>query len=419
MQEGFLINIIGFKKKDNKNKQLKMSENKNNTNIIAVINNIFHTALERGASDIHIEPKQETLDIRVRVDGEFGEFQSYPKELHQPIVTRIKLLADLKIDENRLPQDGKTAMKVSNKNIDLRISVLPTIYGEKVCIRILQTDNVSVSLEDLGILDHSLKRIQDALEKTYGIILVTGPTGSGKTTSLYAMLSRYNPQNYNISTLEDPVEYKMKNVNQTQIRKDIGFDFSDGLRSLVRQDPDIIMVGEIRDKITASLAIESALTGHLVFSTIHTNTAAATVQRLLNMGIESYLLPSALRMIMAQRLVRRICPHCEEMYRPNVKIVEKIKSAVGDIVEVKEDEIQLYRGKGCEKCGNSGFSGRAGIFEIMPITPKITEAILDGESSQKIEKIAISEGMLTMKQDGFLKVVMGITTLEEVIAVIG
>nr|HPO06006.1 ATPase, T2SS/T4P/T4SS family [Candidatus Gracilibacteria bacterium] len=222
-----------------------MTEDKNN--IVNIINKIFYLALARKASDIHIEPKMESLDVRIRIDGEFSEYVSYPKELHQPIVVRIKMLADLKIDETRLPQDGKSALKMNDENIDLRISVLPTIYGEKICIRILKADQANVRLEELGILDYSLQKINQALKHTYGIILVTGPTGSGKTTSLYAMLSTYDANKFNITTLEDPVEYKMPNVNQTQIRKEIGFDFSDGLRSLVRQDPDIIMVGEIRD----------------------------------------------------------------------------------------------------------------------------------------------------------------------------
>jgi type IV pilus assembly protein PilB len=390
-----------------------------NTDIIAIINTIFHKALERGASDVHIEPKEKTLDVRMRVDGSFGEMQHYDRALIQPMTTRLKLLADLKIDETRLPQDGKSSIKMNDKNIDLRISVLPTIYGEKICIRILKTDDVSVKLDELGILDHSLKRIQKALAQTYGIILVTGPTGSGKTTSLYGMLSTYDPKEYNISTLEDPVEYKMKDVNQTQIKKEIGFDFSDGLRTIVRQDPDIIMVGEIRDKVTASLAIESALTGHLVFSTIHTNNAASTIQRLLNMGIERYLLPSALRLIMAQRLVRRVCPHCEEIYRPSEKIIEKIQEEVGELVEIKPDEIHLYRGKGCEQCGGTGFKGRVGIYEVLPVSSTIADGILENKSSTEIEEIAKKEGMLTMKQDGMLKVVMGITTFEEVLAVIG
>lgn len=391
----------------------------NTSNITAIINDIFHLALSRGASDIHIEPKEKALDVRIRVDGEFGEFQHFPIELHQSIVTRIKMLADLKIDETRLPQDGKTAIKMEDENIDLRISVIPTIYGEKIVIRILKTNNAKVDLEELGILDYALKKIKEALAMSYGIILVTGPTGAGKTTSLYGMLSHYDPKKYNISTLEDPVEYKMKDVNQTQIRKDIGFDFADGLRTLVRQDPDIIMVGEIRDKTTATLSVESALTGHLVFSTIHTNTAASTIQRLTNMGVEKYLLPSALRMIMAQRLVRRICPHCEELYKPNKGVLDILKEEVGTIVNIDENALHLYRGKGCEKCGGTGFAGRIGIYEIMPISTQISEMILSEVPALEIEKQAIKEGMLTMRKDGILKVIMGLTTLEEVIAVIG
>jgi len=396
-----------------------VDEGKKTTDIISIINNIFHIALVRKASDIHIEPKEKELDVRIRVDGEFSEFHTFPLEIHQPVVTRMKMLADLKIDENRLPQDGKASINMNNEAIDLRISVLPTIYGEKICIRILRGEQEKLKLSDLGILDYALKRIEESLKKTYGIILVTGPTGAGKTTTLYAMLSTFNPKEYNISTLEDPVEYKMKDVNQSQVKKDIGFDFSDGLRSLVRQDPDIIMVGEIRDKVTASLAIESALTGHLVFSTIHTNTAAATIQRLLNMEVERYLLPSALRMIMAQRLTRKICSFCQESYKPDDVVIKKIKEEIGDVININEQELRLYRGKGCKKCGNTGYAGRIAIYEIMPISNKISEMILEGAPASELEKQAMKEGMLTMKQDGFVKMVMGITTMEEVLSVIG
>ncbi|PCI25395.1 hypothetical protein COB57_01565 [Candidatus Peregrinibacteria bacterium] len=387
--------------------------------IIAIINNIFHTALSRNASDIHIEPKKDSLDVRIRIDGEFGEFLQYPREIHQSIVTRIKLLADLKIDETRLPQDGKASLTMDENDVDLRISVLPTIYGEKVCIRLLKSNASKVKLDDLGILDYSLKRIEEALKKTYGIILVTGPTGAGKTTTLYGMLETYDPKKFNISTLEDPVEYKMHNVNQCQIRKDIGFDFANGLRSLVRQDPDIIMVGEIRDEVTAKLAIESALTGHLVFSTIHTNTAAATIQRLINMNVERYLLPSAIRMIVAQRLVRKICTDCQAVYKPSKDIVKVIEKEIGGVIQIDTKNLHLYKGKGCEKCGNSGFYGRVGIYEVLPVTAKISELILKGAPSSEIEETAKKEGMLDMKQDGFLKVVMGMTTIEEVVATIG
>jgi len=388
-------------------------------NIIAIINNIFHTALSKNASDIHIEPKMDRMDVRLRIDGGITLFESFPIDVHQPVVTRVKILANLKIDETRLPQDGKASLKSEGSNIDLRISVLPTIYGEKICIRILRTDQTKVDLEELGILDYALQKVYKALKKKFGIILTTGPTGAGKTTSLYGMLSNYDPEKYNISTLEDPVEYKMNGVNQTQVNKDIGFDFSDGLRTLVRQDPDIIMVGEIRDKTTATLAIESALTGHLVFSTIHTNSASATIQRLLNMGVEKFLLPSALQLIIAQRLARRTCSSCKELYVPSESVIKKLKEEVKDVFDFDEKSIQLYKGKGCDACGGSGFKGRVGLYEVLETSQEIAEMILDGEPAMRIEEQAIKQGMLTMKKDGMLKVIMGMTTFEEVLAVLG
>jgi len=392
-------------------------ENKND--IIAIINDIFYQALTNNASDIHIEPKRENVGVRMRIDGEFGQNKVYPIEIHQPMITRMKILADLKIDETRLPQDGKASMTAEGENVDLRISVLPTIYGEKICIRILKTNQKKVDLEELGILDYALQKIYKALKKKYGIILTTGPTGAGKTTSLYGMLSHYDPKSYNISTLEDPVEYKMNDVNQTQINRDIGFDFSDGLRTLVRQDPDIIMVGEIRDRVTASLAVESALTGHLVFSTIHTNTASATIQRLLNMGVEKFLLPSAMQLIIAQRLARKICDNCKELYVPNDNVISKLKDEIGHMINIDQENIHLYKGKGCSKCENTGFSGRVGVYEVMEISQVICELILEGAPTVRIEEAAIKDGMLPMKKDGLLKVVMGLTTFEEVLSLVG
>lgn len=386
--------------------------------IISIVNGIFYESVTRNASDIHIEPKAHAVDIRFRIDGNFVHYKTLSEETLLPIVTRMKMVANLKIDENRVPQDGKASLSLNNQDIDLRVSVLPILYGEKVVIRLLKSSNEAPNLEKMGMLDYAMNKVKKCLKKTYGIILVAGPTGAGKTTTLYGMLGTFDPTKYNISTLEDPVEYKMKDVNQSQMRPDVGFSFIDGLRSIVRQDPDIIMVGEIRDRETASLAIESALTGHLVFSTIHTNSASATVQRLLNMGIEKYLVPTAVQLVVSQRLVRRICPSCEETYRPSNELIDTIEKEVGHIITINKENIHLSRGKGCEKCTGSGFFGRVAVFEVMPMSQKLTEVIMTPSvTAQEIEKIAVEEGMLTLRQDGILKAVMNMTTVEEALAI--
>jgi type IV pilus assembly protein PilB len=389
-------------------------------NVIEVIDDMFKSAVDMNASDIHIEPKVDCVSIRFRVDGKFVPFKRLDSSIKQQLITRMKILSGLKIDENRLPQDGKATFPTQNQNIDMRVSILPVVFGEKVVIRILKKDQQRLSLKDIGLLGNALEKVEKALHKTYGIILATGPTGSGKSTTLYSVLGTFNPEEVNISTLEDPVEYTMPGVNQSQINADIGFDFPDGLRSLLRQDPDIIMVGEIRDRKTAQLAVESALTGHLVFSTLHTNDAATTVQRLVDMGVEPFLISSSVQVIVAQRLVRRVCPYC----RVPIKLEGNAKMAVvqeiGSLVDKDIDQIAFFKAKGCDRCKNLGYKGRVGIYEVLEISPAIQTLILkEGIDSTTIKNQAIKEGMLTLLQDGLIKAALGMTTLEEVYRVVG
>ncbi len=391
-----------------------------NINIIEVIDDMFRTAVEMNASDIHIEPWETSIVIRFRVDGKFAQYKKLDGSVKQQFVTRIKILSGLKIDENRLPQDGKASFPAKDQTVDLRVSILPVVFGEKIVIRILKKSQKKLSIKDLGIMGTSLEKVERALHKTYGIILATGPTGSGKSTTLYTLLGTYDVAQHNISTLEDPVEYSMQGVNQSQIHADIGFDFSDGLRSLVRQDPDIIMVGEVRDKKTAQLAIESALTGHLVFSTLHTNDAATTVQRLVDMGVEPFLITSSIQLVIAQRLVRKVCPFCRVPIRLDGSIKTQVTLQIGNMVDKDVDQIAFFKAKGCPQCNNLGFKGRIGIYEVLEITPPIQTLVLkEGVDSNTIKEEALKEGMTTLLQDGLVKAALGLTTVEEVFRVVG
>lgn len=389
-------------------------------NVIELIDDMFKTAVDMNASDIHIEPKEDCINIRFRVDGKFVPFKRMDPGIKQQLVTRMKILSGLKIDENRLPQDGKATFPTQNQNIDLRVSILPVVFGEKVVIRILKKNQQRLSLKDVGLLGSSLEKVEKALHRTYGIILVTGPTGSGKSTTLYAVLGMFNPEDVNISTLEDPVEYTMPGVNQSQIHADIGFDFCDGLRSLLRQDPDIIMVGEVRDKKTAQLAVESALTGHLVFSTLHTNDASTTVQRLVDMGVEPFLISSSVQVIIAQRLVRRVCPYCRVPIKIEGNAKLKVVEEIGQLIDKDIDQVAFFKAKGCQHCKNLGYKGRIGIYEVLEISPLIQSLILrEGIDSTTIKNHAIKEGMITLLQDGLIKAALGTTTIDEVYRVVG
>ncbi len=381
-----------------------------------IVNQVLKDAIGSRASDVHIEPLEDRTRIRFRIDGILQERLVLPHAVHDALVSRIKIVSNLKIDEKRLPQDGRFNFKTDDNEIDLRISTLPTVNGEKVVMRLLRKTGGASSLGDLGLRGKALEDLERSIEKPHGIILVTGPTGSGKTTTLYSALTKLNTAKVNIMTLEDPVEYQMAGVNQVQVNAAIGLTFASGLRSFLRQDPNIIMVGEIRDSETAELAIQASLTGHLVLSTLHTNSAAGSLPRLMDMGAETFLLASTMIAIEAQRVVRKICDSCKTPYVPLEPEIENMKDILGSSYP-EEGVSQLYKGQGCTECNNGGYLGRTGIYEVLPVTDKIAKMILERKSSAEIEKQAVSEGMITMKQDGYLKVIEGITTIEEVLRV--
>jgi len=375
--------------------------------VVRIVNLIIMQAVSDGASDIHIEPNEDGLQLRYRIDGELSFVPPPPPALHNAIVSRIKILSKLDISEKRLPQDGAITMKIENRNIDMRVSSIPTIYGEKICIRILDKGKVPLDINNMGIDEHSLKNFKDALGKPYGLMLVTGPTGSGKTTTLYACLNHINEPSSNINTIEDPVEYKLKGVNQILVRSDIGLTFASGLRSFLRQDPDVIMVGEIRDAETAEMCVRAALTGHFVLSTLHTNNAVQAIDRLVNIGVEPILILSSLVLIVAQRLVRRLCPKCREAYVPT----QVIKDSFG----LKDTDI-VYKPKGCEFCKNLGYKGRLPIHETLVIDEDIKNLIAQRSPSNVIEKKARENGMRNLRDSGVQRIKEGLTTIEEVIA---
>jgi len=356
------------------------------------------------------------LRVRYRIDGILYDKLSLPRNVRDSLISRIKILAELKIDEHRTPQDGRFNFKIDKQEVDIRVSILPTVKGEKIAMRLLYKSGGIPSLADLGMGGPALKALETSILRPHGIILVCGPTGSGKTTTLYAVLSRLNTTRVNISSLEDPVEYEMPGINQVQVNTAVGLTFAEGLRSFLRQDPNIILVGEIRDKETADLAIQAALTGHLVFSTLHTSRAAGALPRLMDLGSESFLLASTVNAIVGQRIVRRICPHCKEAYVPPQQLLEEVKRVLGKLYPANTNG-KFYRGKGCTECGNLGYMGRQGIYEVMMASEKIAHLMIEGKEEQKLEDEAILEGMITMKQDGYLKVLRGDTTMEEVLRV--
>ncbi len=381
--------------------------------VIRLVNQLIQKAVESRASDIHIEPFADELKVRYRVDGILHEVPSPPVRSTAAIISRVKIMAKLNIAERRLPQDGRIPLRVQGKELDLRVSTVPTMFGESVVMRLLDKESVRFDLDALGFDGGPRARLDVIMEIPYGILLVTGPTGSGKSTTLYTILSRLNTQERKIITVEDPVEYQIPGINQIQVKPAIGMTFSGALRSIVRQDPDIIMVGEMRDLETASIAVQSALTGHLVLSTLHTNDAASGVTRLLDMGVEDYLLTSTINGILAQRLVRRLCPACREPYQPLPEVSAKIRKALGGDL----DATQLYRAPGCERCNTTGYHGRLVITEVLRMSDAIRRAVLDHATATEILRIAIEEGMDTMYQDGLRKCLDGRTTLEEVLRV--
>ena len=384
--------------------------------IAKIVSTILEYAVTSRSSDVHIEPQEDRVRVRYRIDGILYDRLSLPKTVQEAVISRIKILSEMKIDEHRSPQDGRFNFKVEDKEVDLRISVLPTTFGEKIVMRLLRKSGGLPTLNELGLAGTSLKNLETAILRPHGIIIVCGPTGSGKTTTLYSVLSKLNTTRVNIMTLEDPVEYQIAGINQVQINPGVGLTFATGLRSFLRQDPNIILVGEIRDEETTDLAIQAALTGHLVFSTLHTSSAAGALPRLIDLGAETFLLASTMNAVLAQRIVRRICSSCKEAYAPLPQILDEIKSGLGLLYKEKED-VKLYKGKGCNECGNTGYTGRIGIYETLTISEKIAALVLQSADSGTIEKEAISEGMITMKQDGYLKALQGVTTIEEVIRV--
>jgi type II secretory ATPase GspE/PulE/Tfp pilus assembly ATPase PilB-like protein len=384
--------------------------------VAKIVATILEFAIKARASDVHIEPQEDKTRIRYRIDGILHEKLILPKKVHEAVISRIKILSGMKIDEKRIPQDGRFNFKAGDQEVDLRVSSLPTVFGEKIVMRLLKKSGGVPDLPELGLRGRALKNLEDAILRPHGIIIVCGPTGSGKTTTLYSVLSRINTSKVNIVTLEDPVEYQINGVNQVQVNPAAGLTFASGMRSFLRQDPNIIMVGEIRDKETTELAIQASLTGHLVFSTLHTNDASGAIPRLLDLGAEPFLLASALTCIVAQRVLRRICPHCKEEYTPPAEVAEDIKKVLGNLYQSK-GALKLYRGKKCPECNNTGYLGRIGIFEVLPVTEKIARLILERSDAGTIEKQALEDGMITLKQDGYLKVVEGITTIEEVLRV--
>jgi type IV pilus assembly protein PilB len=395
--------------------------------VARIVSVIVRHAVEGRASDIHIEPVTDKTKVRYRVDGVLGTSLVLPKKLHSSIVGRIKVLAKLKIDETRIPQDGRIRLKVNDQRVDFRISVLPLIGGEKVVMRILSLEKGIPKLEDLGFEDRNLNSLKESIKTTYGILLITGPTGSGKSTTLASLLSMLNKEEVNISTLEDPIEYYIEGVNQSQVRPEINYSFATGLRSLLRQDPDIFMVGEVRDKETADLCIHAGLTGHFVLSTLHTNNAVDVANRLLDMGVESYLLGSTLSGVVAQRLVRRVCDNCKKKEKIPADLLDDVKKEVAQIPDsIKERNLnkealekgEFYKGVGCPHCGNSGYMDRISIVEVMKITEEIKQIIMKNEKTLSIKDVQSTQDFITMKQDGIIKVLNGVTTMEEVLRVI-
>jgi general secretion pathway protein E len=384
----------------------------NKAPVIRIVNQIIYRAISMRASDIHLQVTENSLKVRYRIDGVLHDIFVLPKKFHPPIITRIKIMSNLDIAEKRIPQDGRTSIKVDSKKIDIRISVIPTFFGESIVLRLLDRATFLLDLEELGFSEDNYNKFNKLIHYDHGIILLTGPTGSGKTTTLYAALSKINNPGINIITLEDPVEYNLEGINQIQVNPKVGLTFANGLRSILRHDPNVIMVGEIRDKETAEMAIQASLTGHLVFSTLHTNDASSAIIRLIDMGIEPYLIASSLIGVMAQRLVRLNCPNCSIPDIPPKELLSEIGIDENDILNSK-----LMKGKGCRQCLNEGYYGRTGIFELLIIDEEIRNLILKRPSSNDIKKEGLKKGMKTLRMDGIEKVKKGQTTISEVLRV--
>lgn len=392
----------------------KLVESSEEAPVIKLVNLMLVQAIKDRASDIHIEPFEKQLRVRYRIDGVLYDSTAPPKAIQSALTSRIKIMASLDIAERRLPQDGRFRIKVAGRDVDLRVSVLPTVHGEKIVMRVLDKGALNTNLEALGMDADDLVKFKAAIEAPHGMILLTGPTGSGKTSTLYAVLTQLNTPDVNIVTVEDPVEYQMHGINQVQVKPEIGLTFANGLRSILRQDPDIVMVGEIRDSETADIAVKAALTGHLVLSTLHTNDAPGAIARLVDMGIEPFLVSSSLLMVCAQRLVRKICPHCKEPLRVPPDVVRRLGLTPDDMAGTV-----FYHGRGCSRCKETGFMGRTAILEVLAVTDAMREQILHNTSAQAVRELALKEGMKTLKMAGLNKAKAGITSLEEVLRVTG
>ncbi len=392
----------------------KLAEESQEAPVVRLVNIMLTDAIKRGASDIHVEPYEKSFRVRYRIDGLLREVMNPPQRLKDAITSRIKVLAKLDIAEKRLPQDGRIKLKAKiegrMRELDFRVSVLPTLHGEKIVMRLLDKENLRLDMTKLGFEKSSLKKFEDNILKPYGMILVTGPTGSGKTNTLYSALQRVNVPETNIITAEDPVEFQLPGVNQVQMKDSIGLNFAAALRSFLRQDPNIILVGEIRDFETAEIAIKAALTGHLVLSTLHTNDAPATISRLMNMGIEPFLVATSVNVIAAQRLIRKVCQSCKEEIETPIQALLSV-----GFPESEAHSLKLVKGRGCDKCTNSGYKGRLGLFEVMDITEDMRELILSGATAVELRRKAIEEGMITLRQSGLQKIREGLTTIDEVV----
>jgi type IV pilus assembly protein PilB len=379
--------------------------------VIKYVNSLLAEAVTRRASDIHFEPFEKMIRVRLRQDGALYELSSPPLRMRAPITSRLKLMAELDIAEKRIPQDGRIKLRVQNRMVDLRVSTLPTIYGEKIVLRVLDQSNLNVNLESFGFQPESMKRFLKAIESPYGMVLVTGPTGSGKTTTLYSALSRINKPEVNIMTAEDPVEYNLVGINQVNVNDDIGLTFAVALKAFLRQDPNIVMVGEVRDLETGAIAVKAALTGHLVLSTLHTNDAPSSIDRMIDMGIAPFLVSSSVNCIVAQRLLRRVCRNCREPMEPHEELLAELQL---DRAALTPDTV-LYKTKGCQDCHNTGYAGRTGVYEVFQLSPRIRKMVLDRASTAELKTTAMQEGMLSLRQDALRKMLLGDTTPEEVL----
>jgi general secretion pathway protein E len=380
--------------------------------VIRLVNYILTQAIKNRASDIHLEPYQDEIRVRYRIDGILYQFLSPPKRLHAAIVSRIKVMSDLNIAEKRLPQDGRIQIKMADRDIDIRVSIIPTFFGERIVLRLLDKKSSFLTVAELGMRQNQIDVIETLLQMSYGIVLVTGPTGSGKTTTLYSALSRISSLEKNIITIEDPIEYQLRGVAQIQVSPKIGLTFASGLRSILRHDPDVIMVGEIRDLDTVEIAVQASLTGHLVFSTLHTNDAVSAITRLLDMGVEPFLITASVIAVVAQRLVRRICPYCQEPYEPPPALIEKL-----GINSVEVGKAHFLHGKGCEHCFHTGYRGRSGLYELLTLDDTIRRQVMRGADEMEIRHSAQEKGLFLLRQDGVAKALSGETTLEEVLRV--